>query len=96
MVLTLADGKVVFANTDGRGQAKLPATIVGQGFIRLDGQYLTTALKACGGMAEMMLGNSYSPMLFTTDGYRHVVMPMLSPQSKASIQCPSICICRPL
>lgn len=81
--LTLADGKVVFANTDGRGQAELPADIVGQGSIRVQGDYLTSALRACGGIAQMMLQNSYSPMLFTTDGYRVVLMPMLSDKSNA-------------
>ncbi len=81
--LTLADGKVVFANTDGRGQAELPADIVGQGSIRVQGEYLTSALRACGGIAQMMLQNSYSPMLFTTDGYRIVLMPMLSDKSNA-------------
>jgi DNA polymerase III sliding clamp (beta) subunit (PCNA family) len=81
--LTLADGKVIFANTYDRGQAELSADIVGQGFIRVDGGYLFTALKACGGMAQMMLQNSYSPIMLTTDGYRVVVMPMLSEKSKA-------------
>ena len=81
--LTLADGKVIFAITDGKGQAELSADIVGQGGIRLDGGYLSSALRACGGMAQMMLQNSYSPIMLTTDGYRVVVMPMLSDKSKA-------------
>jgi DNA polymerase-3 subunit beta len=55
-----------------------PDDTMGQGFVRIDGKYFAEALRACGGMAELMLNNAYSPMLFTTDGYKLVVMPMLT------------------
>jgi DNA polymerase III sliding clamp (beta) subunit (PCNA family) len=76
--LTIGDGKLIMANPDDKGQAQLPADTDGQGFVRIDGQYLTNALKACGGMVDFKLTNSYSPTLFATDGYQLVVMPMLT------------------
>ena len=80
--LTMGDGKLVMANPDSKGEAQLPADTDGQGFVRIDGQYLTNALKACGGMVDFKLTNSYSPTLFTTDGYQLVVMPMMTDRSK--------------
>ena len=76
--LTIGDGKIAMASPDDKGQAELIADTDGQGFVRIDGQYLADALKACGGMAEFKLSNSYSPMLFSADGYQLVVMPMLT------------------
>jgi len=81
--LTIGDGKIVMANPDDKGQADIPADTEGQGFVRIDGQYLANALKACGGMVDFKLTNSYSPTLFTTDGYQLVVMPMLTDKSQA-------------
>jgi hypothetical protein len=81
--LTIGDGKVVMANPDTTGQAELPADTDGQGFVRVDGKYLAQALKACGGMVDFKLTNSYNPTLFTTDGYQLVVMPMLTDKSQA-------------
>ena len=79
--LTIGDGKIVMANPDDKGQAELVADTDGQGFVRIDGQYLAEALRACGGMVEFKLTNAYSPMLFTVDGYQLVVMPMLTPEA---------------
>jgi len=76
--LTIGDGKIVMANPDDKGQAELTADTDGQGKVRLDGQYLAEALKACGGMVDFKLTNAYSPMLFSVDGYQLVVMPMLT------------------
>jgi DNA polymerase-3 subunit beta len=76
--LTIGDGKLVMTNPDDRGQAELSADTDGQGFVRIDGKYLTQALKACGGMVDFKLTNAYSPTLFSVDGYRLVVMPMLT------------------
>jgi DNA polymerase-3 subunit beta len=76
--LTIGDGKVVMANPDDKGQAELTADTTGQGKVRIDGQYLAEALKACGGMVEFSLTNAYSPTLFSVDGYQLVVMPMLT------------------
>ena len=76
--LTIGDGKIVMANPDDKGQAELLADTDGQGKVRLDGQYLAEALKACGGMVEFSLTNAYSPTLFSADGYQLIVMPMLT------------------
>jgi len=76
--LTIGDGKLVMANTDDKGQAELVADTDGEGKVRLDGQYLAEALKACGGMVDFKLTNAYSPTLFTVNGYQLVVMPMLT------------------
>jgi len=76
--LTIGDGKLVLANPDDKGQAELVADTDGQGKVRLDGSYLSSVLKACGGMVEFKLTNAYSPTLFSQNGYQVVVMPMLS------------------
>jgi len=76
--LTIGDGKIVMANPDDKGQAELVADTDGEVKVRLDGQYLAEALKACGGMVEFKLTNAYSPTLFSANGYQLVVMPMLT------------------
>ena len=76
--MTIGDGKVVMANPDDKGQAELVADTDGEVKVRLDGQYLAEALRACGGMVELKLTNAYSPTLFTANGYQLVVMPMLT------------------
>ncbi len=81
--LAIGDGKMVMANPDDKGQAELSADTDGQGFIRLDGQYLADVLKACGGMVDFSINNASSPMLFSQDGYRVVVMPMITEKAKA-------------
>ena len=81
--LTIGDSKVVMANPDSTGQAELPADTDGQGFVRIDGGYLTQALKACGGMVDFSLASATSPTLFSLDGYRLVVMPMITEKAQA-------------
>ncbi|MDH5696142.1 MAG: hypothetical protein OEZ00_06005, partial [Dehalococcoidia bacterium] len=76
-------GKIVMANPDNTGQTDIPADTDGQGFVRIDGGYLTQALKACGGMVDFKLINSYSPTLFSADGYQLVVMPMITDKAQA-------------
>jgi len=71
------------ANPDDKGQAELPADTDGQGFVRIDGKYLAEALKAFGGMVDFSLASASSPMLFSLDGYRLVVMPMLTEKAQA-------------
>ena len=80
--LTIGDGKIVLANPDDKGQAELTADTDGQGFVRIDGSYLAQALKACGGMVDFSLTNALSPMLFTLDGYKVVVMPMVTDRAQ--------------
>jgi len=79
--LTIGNGKVVLANPDDKGQAELPADTEGEGKIRIDGRYLGEALRACGGMVDFKLANAYSPMLFSSNGYQLVVMPMMTTES---------------
>jgi len=69
------------ANPDDKGQAELTADTDGEVKIRVDGQYLAEALRACGGMVEFKLTNGYSPMLFSSNGYQLVVMPMLTTEA---------------
>jgi len=71
------------ANPDDKGQAELVADTDGQGKVRIDGSYLASVLKACGGMVELSLTNGYSPMLFNQNGYKLVVMPMLTAESQS-------------
>jgi len=70
------------ANPDSTGQAELSADTEGQGFIRIDGRYLAEALKAFGGMVDFSLASASSPMLFSLDGYRLVVMPMITEKAQ--------------
>jgi DNA polymerase III sliding clamp (beta) subunit (PCNA family) len=82
--LAIGDGKIAMANPDDKGQAELVADTDGEvGKVRLDGQYLADALKACGGMVEFKLTSPTAPMLFTSNGYQLVVMPMLTTEAKA-------------
>jgi DNA polymerase III sliding clamp (beta) subunit (PCNA family) len=80
--LTIADGKIVMANPDDRGKTEISAETDGEVRIRLDGSYLADALKACGGMVELKLTDGKSPVLFTHNGYKLVVMPMLTSEVK--------------
>ena len=60
----------------------MPADADGEGFIRIDGNYLADALKACGGMVDFKMSGPISPMLFSTNGYQLVVMPMFTEKAK--------------
>ena len=81
--LTIGDGKIVMANPDDKGQAELIADTDGEVKIRVDGGYLAQALKACGGMVDFKLTSPSSPMLFSTNGYQLVVMPMLTTENQS-------------
>jgi len=81
--LTIGDSKIVMSNPDDKGQAELSADTDGEAIkVRIDGGYLAQALKACGGMVELKLTSSSSPVLFTVNGYQLVVMPMLTDEAK--------------
>jgi hypothetical protein len=79
--LAIGDGRIVMANPDDKGQAELEADTDGEVKVRVDGGYLAQALKACGGMVDLKLANAYSPMLFASNGYQLVVMPMMTPEA---------------
>jgi len=77
------NGGIVMTSPDDKGEVSVPADIDGgEARVRIDGAYLTEALKACGGMVDFKLTDGSSPVLFTVDGYQLVVMPMLTAESK--------------
>lgn len=80
--LTTGNGKLVMHNPDAKGEAEVNADTEGEGKIRIDGKYLADVLKACGSMVELKLQSASSPMLFSVDGYRVLVMPMLTDYAK--------------
>jgi len=80
--LTIAEGKIVMSNPDNKGSTEVSAETQGEVRVRLDGSYLAEALKACGGMIELKLTDGKSPVLFTSNGYKLVVMPMLTSESR--------------
>ncbi len=80
--LTFGNGKLTMSSPDEKGLAEIPADTLGDGKIRLDGGYLADALKACGGMVDLKLIDSKSPMLFTAPEYELVVMPMITGESQ--------------
>ena len=80
--LSLIDGSLALTDPDGKGEAVIPVTGEGIGSIRIDGKYLADAMKACGGMVDFRFNEAYSPMLFSTDGFRIVVMPMMTSKAQ--------------
>jgi DNA polymerase III subunit beta len=84
--MTIGNGKVIMASPDDKGQAEIPADTDGELKVRLDGGYLSQALKACGGMVELKLTSPGSPMLFSSNGYQLVVMPMLTTETAEAAQ----------
>ena len=80
--LSIGNGKVILSNPDDKGQAEINADTEGEVRVRLDGQYLSEALRACGGMVDFKLTDGKSPSVFSTDGYTLVVMPMLMTADK--------------
>ena len=79
ITLALMNGKLTLSATDDRGSAQVEAEVEGEAETALSGAYLTQALKALGGMAEVKLSNPKTPILFGVDGYRLAVMPVVMP-----------------
>ncbi|MDD5537376.1 MAG: DNA polymerase III subunit beta [Candidatus Omnitrophica bacterium] len=85
--LTLDNGVINLDVADDKGHTAIPAEIDGKPMkVRIDGNYLVQALKACGGMVELKLTTSYQPATFITNGYKLVVMPMLTSESTADMK----------
>jgi len=77
------NGGIVMSSPDDKGEATMPADIEGEEVrVRIDGAFLTEALRACGGMVDLKLTDGKSPVLFVVDGYQLVVMPMLTSESQ--------------
>jgi DNA polymerase-3 subunit beta len=83
LTLTVADNKVTIEAKEDRGSMVVSAETSGEAKTAVAGNYLIKALRACGGIAEMKLASSQSPIALTVDGYRCLVMPMRLPESKA-------------
>jgi DNA polymerase-3 subunit beta len=78
------NGGVVISSPYDKGEVAMPADIEGgEVRVRIDGSYLTEALRDCGGMVDFKLTDGKSPVLFAVDGYQLVVMPMLTGEAKA-------------
>jgi DNA polymerase-3 subunit beta len=80
--LTIGNGKIVLANPDDKGQTEISADTNGEGYARIDGSYLTQALKTCGDMVDFSLTNALSPILFSANGYKVVVMPIVTEKAQ--------------
>jgi DNA polymerase-3 subunit beta len=70
------NGGIQMSSPDEKGTVSIPADIEGgEVRVRLAGSYLNEALRACGGMADVMVTDGSKPVLFTVEGYQLVVMP---------------------
>jgi len=77
LILSIGDNRLTLTAQGNTGsQAHIPADTEGEAVIAVQARYLTQALKATGGMVSLKVKDENSPMLFETDGYRLLVMPM--------------------
>jgi hypothetical protein len=76
ITLTIGDGKVILEAKEDRGKAEIEADTSGEVKTAVSARYLAQVLKACGGMVELKASSPSSPMMFSVDGYRLLVMPM--------------------
>ena len=91
ITLSMREGALVLSDSDGRGQASVEAEVEGDVETAIGGAYLTQALKALGGMAELGVSTPKAPIVFTVDGYRLAVMPVVLPsQSKAEAEAEAV------
>ena len=90
ITLSIKEGTLVMSATDDKGQAQIEAETEGEAQTAISGAYLIQALKALDGMVEMSVNTPQSPVLFTVDGYRLGVMPILRPQSKAEAEAEAV------
>jgi len=79
--LTIGGGQMIMANTDEKGEAIITADADSEGFMRVSGNQLADVLKAFGGMVDFQITSAYLPMLFSAEGFKVVVMPMMSDKS---------------
>jgi len=85
ITLTMKEGSLALSATDDMGSAQVEAEVEGDIETAISGQYLTQALKALGGMAEVKVKEAKAPIVFAVDGYRLVVMPVVLP-SKSKVE----------
>jgi len=82
IIITVKDGMALSVKDD-KGEAHIEAEAQGEAMTAVNGAYLRQALKALGGMAELRVKGPVSPMLFSVDGCRIVVMPVNTGIGKA-------------
>lgn len=85
ITLAMKEGSLVLSATDDMGSAQVEAEAEGEIETAISGAYLTQALKALGGMAEVKVSDTKAPIVFAVDGYRLVVMPVVLP-SKSKVE----------
>jgi len=85
ITLTVKDGMMTLSAKDDTGVAQIEAEIEGEAETAVDARYLSQALKALGGMAQMKVNTPQAPILFTVDGYRLVVMPVVMPKAPKAV-----------
>ena len=76
--LTIGEGQMIMANTDEQGQVIVKADADSEAYIRINGDYFADVMRAFGGMVDFSLSTAYSPMMFVSDGFRVMVMPVMS------------------
>jgi DNA polymerase-3 subunit beta len=76
IIIAIKDGMMTLSVKDDKGEAQIEAQAEGEAVTAVNGAYLRQALKALAGMAELKVNTPQSPMLFSVDGYRLVVMPV--------------------
>jgi hypothetical protein len=76
--VSFGNGKLTLANADDKGYAEVTADCEAEGKVRMDGSYLAQVLKACGGAVDMTVNSPQSPVVFSSDGFRVVAMPMFT------------------
>lgn len=72
-----SNGGIVLSNPDDNGQASIVADVTGQVALRIDGKYFAEVMKACGGMVDLFVADTKSPIMFTTDGCQYLIMPIM-------------------
>ena len=85
ITLAMKEGSLVLSATDDMGSAQVEAEAEGEIETAISGAYLTQALKALGGMAEVKVHDTKAPIVFAVDGYRLAVMPVVLP-SKSKVE----------
>ena len=77
VIISIGNGNVRLYVKDEKGEAHIEAEAQGEAEIALNSLSLTQALRTLGGIVEMKVKAPNSPMLFSVDGHRVVLSPML-------------------
>ena len=84
--MSVAEGIITMSNPDDKGSVTINADTTGDGEIRANAQYLLKVFRACQGMIDLSIGTPSTPMLFSLNGNKVVVMPMLKATAKKSAE----------